>query len=179
VTLKNSGMDLPSEQVDNLLARWKESRRQSAVGYLSSAVDIQTHGYSPADLTLVEARAFQVQEVSRMVGIPAYYLATDTGSSMTYAGAAVSGNKNGYCGLGYASASGTPALMFGTSSQYGGIYFEGTGTWALYWDGTQWQQGNTSNRVIPVATWSSRCTMSRGTAAPSGGVDGDLYYQYT
>ena len=85
VTLKNSGMDLPAEQVDNLLSRWKESRRQSAVGYLSSAVDIQTHGYSPADLTLVEARAFQVQEVSRMVGIPAYYLATDTGSSMTYA----------------------------------------------------------------------------------------------
>jgi hypothetical protein len=84
VTLKNEGMDLPADQVESMLARWKDSRRNSAVGYLSSALSIETHGYSPADLTLVDARRFQVEEVARMTGIPAWYLGADTGSSMTY-----------------------------------------------------------------------------------------------
>jgi hypothetical protein len=84
VTLKNEGMDLPADQVEALLARWKDSRRNSAVGYLSSALSIATHGFSPADLTLVDARRFQVEEAARLTGIPAWYLGADTGSSMTY-----------------------------------------------------------------------------------------------
>ena len=43
----------------------------SAVGYLSSALSIDTHGFSPADLALVDARRFQVLEVARLTGIPA------------------------------------------------------------------------------------------------------------
>jgi hypothetical protein len=84
VTLKNEGMDLPSDQVESLLSRWRESRRNTTVGYLSSALSIQTHGFSPADLTLVDARRFQVEETARLTGIPAWYLGADTGSSMTY-----------------------------------------------------------------------------------------------
>ena len=84
VTLKNEGMDLPSEQVESLLARWRDARRSTAVGYLSSALSIETHGFSPADMTLVDARRFQVEEAARLTGIPAWYLGADTGSSMTY-----------------------------------------------------------------------------------------------
>jgi len=84
VTLKNEGMDLPADQVESLLARWRDSRRNTAVGYLSSALSIETHGFSPADLTLVDARRFQVEEAARLTGIPAWYLGADTGSSMTY-----------------------------------------------------------------------------------------------
>ena len=84
VTLKNEGMDLPADQVESMLTRWRESRKNSAVGYLSSALSIQTHGFSPADMTLVDARRFQVEEAARLTGIPAWYLGADTGSSMTY-----------------------------------------------------------------------------------------------
>ena len=85
VTLKNEGMDLPADQVESLLARWRDSRRTSTVGYLSSALSVQTHGFSPADLTLVDARKFQVEEVARLTGIPPWYIGADTGGSMTYA----------------------------------------------------------------------------------------------
>ena len=84
VTLKNEGMDLPAEQVESLLARWRDSRRQATVGYLSSALSVQTHGFSPADMTLVDARKFQVEEVARLTGIPPWYIGAETGSSMTY-----------------------------------------------------------------------------------------------
>jgi HK97 family phage portal protein len=77
-------MDLPADQVESMLTRWRESRKNSAVGYLSSALSIQTHGFSPADMTLVDARRFQVEEAARLTGIPAWYLGADTGSSMTY-----------------------------------------------------------------------------------------------
>lgn len=88
VTLRNSGVDLPAEQVQSLLAAWRDGRRNSSVSYLASALELETHGFSPADLTLVEARAFQVQEISRLVGIPAWYIAADSGSSMTYSNVA-------------------------------------------------------------------------------------------
>jgi hypothetical protein len=84
VTLKNEGMDLPADQVESLLARWRDSRRSTAVGYLSSALSIETHGFSPADMTLVDARKFQVEEAARLTGIPAWYIGAETGSSMTY-----------------------------------------------------------------------------------------------
>jgi hypothetical protein len=84
VTLKNEGMDLPADQVDTLLTRWRESRRNSTVGYLSSALSIQTHGFSPSDMTLVDSQKFMVEQVARLTGIPPWYIGAETGSSMTY-----------------------------------------------------------------------------------------------
>jgi phage portal protein BeeE len=86
ITLKNTGMDLPAEQVENLLARWRESRRQSggSVAYLSAAMDMSSVGFSPKDMMLVEAREYQAQEIARLVGIPAWYVGADSGGSMTY-----------------------------------------------------------------------------------------------
>jgi len=84
VTLKNEGMDLPADQVESLLARWKDARRQSTVGYLSSALSVQTHGFSPADMTLVDARKFQTEECARLTGIPPWYIGAESGGSMTY-----------------------------------------------------------------------------------------------
>jgi HK97 family phage portal protein len=85
ITIKNSGVDLPTEQVQNLLDRWRESRRASggAVAYLSAAMELDTVGFSPAELALVDARAFQVLEIARATGIPAGLLSADVGS-MTY-----------------------------------------------------------------------------------------------
>ena len=85
VTLKNTGIDLPADQVQSLLDRWRESRRASggAVAYLSAALEMQTVGFSPKDLAMVEAREFTVLEIARTTNIPAGLLSANIGS-MSY-----------------------------------------------------------------------------------------------
>jgi HK97 family phage portal protein len=85
VTLKNTGVDLPADQVTNLLERWRESRRSTggAVAYLSAAMDLQSVGFSPKDLAMVEAREFQVAEIARACNMPPALLGANIGS-MTY-----------------------------------------------------------------------------------------------
>jgi HK97 family phage portal protein len=85
ITLKNTGMDLPSDQVQNLLDRWRESRRSTggAVAYLSSALEMDSVGFSPKDLAMVEAREFQVAEIARATGLPGALLGAAM-SGMTY-----------------------------------------------------------------------------------------------
>jgi HK97 family phage portal protein len=85
ITLKNTGMDLPAEQVQTLLDRWRESRRSSggAVAYLSAAMDMDSVGFSPKDLAMVEAREFQVAEIARATGLPGILLGASA-SGMTY-----------------------------------------------------------------------------------------------
>jgi len=85
ITLKNTGVDLPTDQVQSLLERWRESRRASggAVAYLSAAMELDSVGFSPKDLTMVDAREFQVREIARATGIPPSLLGVSSGS-MTY-----------------------------------------------------------------------------------------------
>jgi HK97 family phage portal protein len=85
ITLKNTGMDLPADQVQALLDRWRESRRAAggAVAYLSAALEMDSVGFSPKDLAMVEAREFQVFEIARATGLPAALLSANVGS-MTY-----------------------------------------------------------------------------------------------
>jgi HK97 family phage portal protein len=85
ITLKNTGMDLPGDQVQNLLDRWRESRRSTggAVAYLSSALEMDSVGFSPKDLAMVEAREFQVSEIARATGLPGVLLGASM-AGMTY-----------------------------------------------------------------------------------------------
>jgi HK97 family phage portal protein len=85
ITLKNTGMDLPSDQVQSLLDRWRESRRSTggAVAYLSAALEMDSVGFSPKDLAMVEAREFQVSEIARATGLPGVLLGASM-SGMTY-----------------------------------------------------------------------------------------------
>lgn len=84
MVLKNTGVDLPKDQVENLLARWKEGRTNRATAYLNASLEFQAVGFSPKEMALVEAREYMVAEIARATGIPAWYLGADTGSSMTY-----------------------------------------------------------------------------------------------
>jgi HK97 family phage portal protein len=84
MVLKNTGVDLPKDQVESLLTRWKEARTNRATAYLNASLDAQVIGFSPKDMALVEAREYIVQDLARATGIPAWYLGADTGSSMTY-----------------------------------------------------------------------------------------------
>jgi HK97 family phage portal protein len=85
ITLKNTGMDLPGDQVQSLLDRWRESRRSTggAVAYLSSALEMDSVGFSPKDLAMVEAREFQVSEIARATGLPGVLLGASM-AGMTY-----------------------------------------------------------------------------------------------
>lgn len=84
MVLKNTGVDLPKDQVESLLTRWREARTNRATAYLNASLEAQTIGFSPKDMALVEAREYIVQDLARATGIPAWYLGADTGSSMTY-----------------------------------------------------------------------------------------------
>lgn len=83
MVIKNSGVDLPPEQVSNLLASWKAARQSRATAYLSGPLDVQAFGFDANQLQLTEARQFIASEISRLVGLPAWYLNAEA-ASMTY-----------------------------------------------------------------------------------------------
>lgn len=81
--LKNSGVDLPAEQVTNLLTSWKRARQERATAYLAGNLEIQTLGFDAVQMQLAENRMGLASEVARMVNIPAWYLNAEA-ASMTY-----------------------------------------------------------------------------------------------
>lgn len=82
--LKNTGVDLPADQVSGILSSWKIARQNRSTAYLNSALDFKEIGFDPASMQLVEARKFTTEVIAHLVGIPAYYLNADTNSN-TYA----------------------------------------------------------------------------------------------
>lgn len=86
VILKNTGADLPPDQVDALLDAWETARATRATAYLNSTID--THslaGWSPNDLQLVEARNAAATAVARLCNLdPVWVGAGVPGSSLTY-----------------------------------------------------------------------------------------------
>ena len=84
--LKNKGLELTKEEVDQLLDAWDRARENRGTGYLNAVVDYETvQGYSARELQLVEAREHAALEVARLFGLPAFALdANQPGSSMTY-----------------------------------------------------------------------------------------------
>jgi hypothetical protein len=108
-------------------------------------------------------------------------LVRDTQGS--YGAVSIAGSKNGYAGIRFDSGGNAPYLMWGTADQHGGFYDETNG-WSLYRNGSGYWFQTPSLYGIPYATWATysnglRTQFSRGTAAPSGGTDGDVYFQYT
>lgn len=79
--LKNTGADLPSDKVTELLNAWKFSRATRATPYLNSAVDLKEVGFDAMQMQLVEARRYTTELIAHLVGIPSYYLNADTASN--------------------------------------------------------------------------------------------------
>lgn len=82
--LKNTGADLDDDEIDALLDRWEESRRNRSVGYLNGVLDYQAQGWNARELQLVEAREHAALEVARMLGLPSRTLNAATNDAMTY-----------------------------------------------------------------------------------------------
>lgn len=83
MVIKNSGVDLPPEQVTGLLSSWRAARQSRATAYLSGPLDVQAFGFDASQMQLVEARQFTAAEIARLVGIPAWFLNAES-ASMTY-----------------------------------------------------------------------------------------------
>jgi phage portal protein BeeE len=85
IALKNTGADLPPDQVEALLAAWEEARANRATAYLSSVVDTETFGFSPAELTLTEARNFASLEIARLFNLDGFWIGANmSGASLSY-----------------------------------------------------------------------------------------------
>jgi HK97 family phage portal protein len=83
--LKNTGADLPPNEVSGLLAAWKRSRQNNSTAYLTSTLDFQSTQFSPKDMMYNEAIQNLATEIARAMNVPAYYLSADQNSTMTYA----------------------------------------------------------------------------------------------
>ena len=83
--IKNTGADLPEDQIVGLLQRWKSARMQNNIGYLNSALDFKTTSFSPKEMGYNEMLQFLSTEIARLCNIPAYMLSSDMNNSLTYA----------------------------------------------------------------------------------------------
>ena len=81
--LRNSGVDLPADQVTNMLTAWKKARQERSTAYLAGNLEIQTLGFDATQMQLAENRMGMASEIARMVNIPAWYLNAEA-ASMTY-----------------------------------------------------------------------------------------------
>lgn len=85
VALKNSGPDLPAEQVEALLMAWEEARENRGTAYLNNTIDAQVMGFSARDVQLVEAKTQAAIAIARLANLdPVWVGAAIPGSSLTY-----------------------------------------------------------------------------------------------
>ena len=82
--LKNSGADLPPQEVQGLIAAWKRARQNNSTAYLTSTLDYSPVSFSPKDMMYNEAVQNLSTQIARLMNVPAYYLSSEMNQSMTY-----------------------------------------------------------------------------------------------
>ena len=83
--LKNSGADLPPNEVQGLIAAWKRARQSNSTAYLTSTLDYNPVSFTPKDMQYNEAIQNLSTQIARTMNVPAYYLSADQNTTMTYA----------------------------------------------------------------------------------------------
>ena len=87
MVLKSNGTALPADRITKLLDSWGSARRNRSTAFLNADVTMEAVGFDPEKLQLNQARSYVSTELARALGIPAYYVDAETGSSMTYSNA--------------------------------------------------------------------------------------------
>ena len=87
MVLKSNGTALPADRIAKLLDSWGVARRNRSTAFLNADVTMEAVGFDPEKLQLNQARSYVSTELARALGIPAYYVDAETGSSMTYSNA--------------------------------------------------------------------------------------------
>ena len=83
--LKNTGADLPPNEVQGLIAAWKRARQNNSTAYLTSTLDYSPVAFSPKDMQYTDSVQSYSTQIARTMNVPAYYLSSDMNSTMTYA----------------------------------------------------------------------------------------------
>lgn len=85
ITLKNTGADLPADQVDALLTAWETARADRTTAYLSSVLELKESGFNAADIQLVEGRNASAAMVARLTNLDASWLdASSSSGTLVY-----------------------------------------------------------------------------------------------
>ena len=85
VVLKNTGADLPADQVDALLEAWETARADHSTAYLNSTLEAHAMGINPSEMQLTEARNAAAVQIARVANLdPIWTGAGVPGSSLTY-----------------------------------------------------------------------------------------------
>ena len=87
MVLKSNGTALPADRIAKLLDSWSTARRNRSTAFLNADVELASVGFSPEQIGLNKAREVIATELARAVGIPAFFVDANTGSSMTYSNA--------------------------------------------------------------------------------------------
>jgi HK97 family phage portal protein len=83
--LKNTGADLPPNEVSGLLAAWKRGAQSNSTRYLTSTLEYNPVAFSPKDMMYTDSIQSYATQIARAMNVPAYYLSADNNSTMTYA----------------------------------------------------------------------------------------------
>ena len=83
--LKNTGADLPPNEVQGLISAWKRARLSNSTAYLTSTLDYNPVSFSPKDMMYNDAIQNLSTQIARTMNVPAYYLSADQNTTMTYA----------------------------------------------------------------------------------------------
>jgi HK97 family phage portal protein len=82
--LRNTGADLPPNEVQGLLAAWKRGAQTNSTRYLTSTLEYNPVAFSPRDMMYQDAIRSLSTQIARMCNVPAYLLSSEDNQSMTY-----------------------------------------------------------------------------------------------
>lgn len=82
--IKNTGADLPDQQVQGILNSWKTARQSKATAYLTSTLEFNPISFSPKDMMYNEAKAYLALDLARACNVPASMIDAEMLRSNTY-----------------------------------------------------------------------------------------------
>ena len=82
--IKNTGADLPDQQVQGILNAWKSARQSKGTAYLTSTLDFQAISFAPKDMMYNEAKAYLALDLARACNVPAPMIDAELIRSNTY-----------------------------------------------------------------------------------------------
>jgi hypothetical protein len=72
--LKNTGADLPDNQIQGLLNTWKMARQNRSVAFLTSTLEYVPTSYSPAEMTYNDSIEEYAAQIARAMNVPAHMI---------------------------------------------------------------------------------------------------------
>lgn len=82
--LKNTGADLPDNQIQGLLNTWKMARANRSTAFLTSTLDYVPTSYSPAEMTYNDSIEEMAAQIARAMNVPAHMINAEHNRSSTY-----------------------------------------------------------------------------------------------